>query len=551
VAKKGQELAKGRRLGGLKAGLSGEGDQAALAIRALLAADPNNAEAKKAFEKLLEDARQAAKKADDKTAGEKLRLANLASGAPPDITSAVEAAVGHLSESRHAEAEKGFSGVDAKAAKVGFEVSKLRRQKVEQDASAGIAKPGDPRPFAAQLKASLIVEPSSKAVAKAFDGLVDRAKKTAVKGADVETAQILEALAILENGPPEAFVELTKASALYGQGAFEEAEGAFGSANGETDASKIALLGRELARKRRIALLEAEWKDAQKAKDVLRESASVQKILALEPAHAQAKAAEKRLGKQVGTSRLDSAKSNREMGKLGVAFVYLERALAVNEQDSAARAEMEAVRKQLEEKMDLILLVEPVTRAKEIATSACLGFDEMLREEVMGDASKRTDLGAYVLSAGWTKAVEEKSDKAPDVSGGIALHLEKCATTPASGKVTFSWTVKVPRGGDVAAKAEVSAELEAGIIPREERDEAGNNAKMALADRAGTAFLESFEKQRDPIDIWMLALAEHAITKGDVALAADAYARIAIKRPSAIDPERMKKVEAYLERELR
>lgn len=555
VAKKGQEIARGRRLGNLKEGLSGEGEEAARSIRALLAANPNDREARRAFEKLLTEAKQAGRKGDDQTAGQKLKLASIAAGAPGDLSSAVETAAGHLSEGRYAEAEKAFGEAaaeakDSKVAKTGLEVARARRRAAEREASRAIARADDPRPHAEVLKASLLVEPSSRTVARALGSLIQGAKRSARKGEDAKTAQMLEAAAMLENPSPETQVKLTEASGLYAKGSFEEAEEAFASANGD-DGSKVASLGKTLARSRRIALLEDEWTAARKEKDVLRESAVVQKILALDPRHAKAKAAARRLEKRVGSSRVDAAISNKEMGKLGVAYVYLERALELNENDAKAKAEMQDVRKQLEDRLDLILLVEPVERAKGLGGSACLALDEMLREEVMTDASKRTDLGGYVLSPGWTKAVEEKSEKAPDVSGSIAIQLTKCKTTPRDGKVKFEWSVLVPRGGSPTAKGEVTTELPDGIIPKEEQDEAGNNAKRALAKRGTEAFLRSFENERGGIELWLLTLAEHAVKKNDVAMAADAYARLSIKAPPSIDPERLAKVEAFLERELR
>jgi hypothetical protein len=381
--------------------------------------------------------------------------------------------------------------------------------------------------------------------------LVTRAKKTAKQGADAETAQVLEAAALLENSESEVQVKLTEASGLYAKGSFEEAEKTFSSVDGDSGKSKIADLGRELARARRVSLLEAEWKSAKADKDVLRENGIVSQILAIDPNHREAKTAAKRVEKEVGSSRIGAARSNKELGKLGVAYVYLERALALNSADAEAKKEMEDVSAKLKERMDLILLVEPVARAKEVGGQPCLGFDEMLRDEIMSTSSKRTDLGGFVLSPNWTKAVEEKSDKAPEVSGGIALTVTKCKTTPKDGKATFTWSLLVPRKGSPVAKGEVSADVPSGLIPRDEQDEASNNAKQALAARATASFLESLENERDTIDLWLLTLAEHAVAEKDVALAADAYARLAIKQPRSIDPKRVEKIEEYLAKELR
>jgi tetratricopeptide (TPR) repeat protein len=552
LATRGQKIARGRRMGSLRAGLSGEGEEAARAIAALLKADPNNKEAKKAFDRLLDEATKAARTADDVTAADRIKMASIASNPPDDLSAAIDAGASHLAAARHAEAEKAFTEArelskDSKVARVALEVARLRRSSAEKEAKAALAKGGDPRPHAQILKTSLLVDPKSRVVSQALAELVQRARRSAKQGDDAETAQVLEAAALLESGA-DVQVELTTAFGLYAKGSFEEAENAFASVNGD---GRVAGLGRELSRARRIALLEAEWKSAKADKDVLRENGIVRRILAIDADHREAKAAAKRLEKAVGSNRIEAARSNKELGKLGVAYVYLERALKLDENDGEAKREMDDVTAKLKERLDLILVVEPVTRSKSVGSSACLGFDEVLRDEIMSVSSKRTDLGGYVLSPSWTKAVEEKSDKAPDVSGGIAVEVTKCKTTPRDGSASFTWSLVVPRKGSPAAKGEVTAELPRGLIPRDEQDEAGNNAKKALADRATTAFLESLENERGSIDLWLLTLAEHAVAEKDVPLAADAYARLSIKRPSSIDPDRLAKIEEYLSKELR
>ncbi len=556
VAVAGQKIARGRRLGTLRENLTGQGDDAARAIALLLKTDPGNKEARKAFEQLLDEARKAGRNNDDATASDKIKLACIASNPPDDLRSAIEAGVMRLAESKHAEAEKAFLEAvalakDSKVARVGVEVARTRRTTIEKNARTALGKPGDPRPHARVLQESLLVEPKSRTVRAALYDLVDRARKAAKAGADSETAQVLEAAALLENSGADVQVKLTEASGLYAQGSFEAAETVFGSVDGGGAGSKVADVGKRLARERRISVLEAEWREARHNKDLLREAAIVRQILDADPRHREARAASKRLEKEVGTNRIGAAKTSREMGKLGVAYIYLERALKLNADDDDAKKEMEAVTAKLKERMDLILLVERVSREKAVGPKVCLGFDEVLRDEIMSVSSKRTDLGGFVLSPGWTKAVEEKSDKAPEVSASIAVKVTECETTPEGGKSAFTWELQVPRKGMTAAKGEFAAELESGIIPKDEQDEAGNNAKKALATKATAAFLDSFEGQRDTIDLWMLTLAEYGMRHKDVATVADAYARLSIKKPESIDPARLAKVEKYLTKELR
>ena len=57
-------------------------------------------------------------------------------------------------------------------------------------------------------------------------------------------------------------------------------------------------------------------------------------------------------------------------------------------------------------------------------------------------------------------------------------------------------------------------------------------------------------EERSSVDAWLLALAEHAMKQKDVAAAADAYARLTMKRSSA-DPTRVSLVEQFIDAELK
>lgn len=558
LTRRGLAIARGRKLGTLSKDLGRGGSEAALAIKALLAADPNNAEAKKAFNGFLARAKAEAKKGNDKAAGTELSNANVAAGAPDDLTNTVKTGIDHFSESRYAEAEQAFTSAleIAKAsavAKTGHEMARDSRRRQEREAMSAIAKTGDPRPHAKVLGASLIVEPKSNVVSKAFQGLLRRAEKSAKRGADVETAQELEAAALLENKGMDTVKQVTEASALYAKASFVDAQQKFSSiVEGQNgDGSKVARLGAELALARRIALLEDKFNQAKKDKDVLAQADAAAAILKLDPNHREAKRAAGSLEKQVKSSRLDTAKTHEEQGKLGVAYVYLERALALDENDKDAKTRMDGIKEKLKKRLDLILVVDPVMRSKKVRATDCKGFDTVLREEAMKGTSRRTDLGAYVLSPSWTEAWKKKSPKAPEVSGSIKMTLESCRITPGTGKAKVGWEVLVPHGEATAVKGTFETKLPAGSIPVDEQDGQGKNARVAFAKHVSSKLGDGIETSRDATDLWMLTLAEHAMSKNDAVLAADAYARIRIKAPINIDPDRMKKVEAFLTEKFR
>lgn len=397
------------------------------------------------------------------------------------------------------------------------------------------------------LGASLIVEPKSNTVQRALADLLERAERSAKRGEDTQTAQELEAAALLENKGIETTKQVTEASGLYAKASFADAQTQFAQiTDGKNgDGSKVAKLGEKLALARRVALLETQFDAAKKDKDVLRQADVAAAILALDPNHSDAKRSMGSLQERVKDSRVSTAKTHSAQGKMGVAFVYLERALALDEDDKEAQTEMATVRDALKKRQDLILVVDPVMRDG-VRDTACKDFDSVLREATMTETSRRTDLGAYVLSPDWTEAWKNKSPKAPDVSGSIRLTLKECQVTPSTGKATIDWKILVPIGESPAVEGTLEATLPSGIIPRDEQDGAGKNARKAFAKHIGEKIGDQIEVSRDATDVWMLVLAEHAMKKNDPVLAADAYARLRVKQPLSIDPKRMTKVEEYL-----
>jgi tetratricopeptide (TPR) repeat protein len=556
-----------RRLGTLRAGLSGDDRVQAESIKALLSSDPNNKEAIAAFNKLLDKAKGLSGKGDDKGAADALEAATIASAAKEDLASSLKIATTHLGEKRYAQAEHAFSGAlelasDSRVAKMGLSIAKQIRLKVEKDAAAQLAKAPDPAVPAKVLAQSLIVEPESKVVASALKDLLARAK--ASKKGDSEAAKLLVAAALLENQGSEMIDALSAASALYAKGNYEEAEGAFEkaqSSSGDKDAkdakdapkpSKVAQLGKDLARERRIGVLKADLDTAKKENDVLAQSMAVQRILAVDPSDKLAVELSKKLKGSVLEARLASARQKKEAGQTGVAYLYLKRALEIDPDNQKAKADIEAITSSLKDALDLIVVVDQVARSAQLSGTSCKGIESPLREALMTEGSKRQDIGAYVLSPDWTAAVERRDPKAPQVSGKMKVTLAKCQHGSGTGNLSMEWMLEVPSdGGGAAAKGTVDANLPAGIVPRDEQDGEGRNAERALSRRAAKALFDKVVDARNAIDLWLLTLAEQGMKTKNAALAADAYARLLIKRPASIDPSRASQVEHYLAEEFK
>jgi tetratricopeptide (TPR) repeat protein len=466
----------------------------------------------------------------------------------------------HLQEARYAQAERSFldaqaASKDSRVASTGLEIARKKRLDAEKNAVAALNRPGDPVPHAKVLQASLLVEPASKTVTTALAGLIARAKKSALKPDDVDTAQSLDAAILLENLGADVTEKMNQADAAFAKASFTEAETAYEAlARGGEDgakASKVAATGRDLARARRVVVLKGELDIAKKDGDILRQSQAVQRILELDPNDKLAIELAKKLKVGVVDSRIAAAKAQKEFGKIGVAWLYLRRALELEPGNAKAKAEMESIEAMLKSRLDLVIKVDKIARAPSVGDHNCKTIEEPLRDTLMEDGSKREDLGGYILSKDWTAAVDRQDKEAPQLGGLLEVTLSRCQHGSSVGKATLLWQLTVPPGsGNAAAKGVVEAELPAGLVPRDEQDGEGKNAKKALSRRATKALLDKVAEEKSAVDGWLLVLAEHAMKGKDPALAADAYARMTLKR-STVDPTRVSLVEQFLDSELK
>ncbi len=558
LGRRGAMMARSRNLGTLSAGISGGGEAAAQSIRRLLKADPNNKGAKRAFDGLLSKATAEAKAGNNAEAAQNLTYASIAAGAPADLSSAIEIGAEHFGAGRFAEAERGFTGAlelasSSAVAKTGFEVSKQSRQRQEQAALRGL-KNGDPRPHALVLKSSLVVDAKSSVVAKGFNTCLGLAKNAARKGDDTLTAQALEAAATLSQESSEDSAGVLEGSALLAKSSHAEAQARFGTVNAGRDKpenrSQVAALGAELALFRRIAVLKADLSQAEKQRDVLLQSRLVAKILGLDARDRDANRKKGSLQKRVKAERLSAAKTQQEQGKMGVAYLYVTRALELDAKDSRAKAALAKLEEGLKKRLDLVMVVDGIKRDGPL-NSHCKGFDGMLQVQLQTIASKRTDLGGYVLSPKWTEAVKKGDDRAPEVSGSLAVTLKSCSLGSSTGKAQVLWQILVPKSGAVAASGEMKIELKDGIIPRDEQDGAGKNARKAFSSRAAAQISEKISGEQDQTESWMMTLAEHGMKKGDAAQVADAWARMTVKGSKMVDVKRLLVVEKYLDKQFR
>lgn len=567
VADAGRDAAKKLKTTTLKQSMSSSDDKkAAESIRKVLAANPNDPTAKEALAKLLEKARAAGKQGDDKGAGAALEAATIASGAPEDLSAALKIGATQLGEGRYGEAEQAFQNArelarESKVAELGLELAGGRRRASEKAAAELLVKgtePHDAQRRAAQvLRGTLVVDPKSKLVADASAKVEARAKQQLQKGPIADAARTLDVLAELEQLPAPMRAKLVEANAELAQDKPAEAEARYAAATnpeevGEVKASKALELGRAEARKRLLAELRAGLDKAQKEKDLDRQRELVERILSIDPKDKVAGVERGKLGGAMADARYEAAMAQKGLGKLGVAYVYLERALALNPKLKKAEDALAELAKASAGELDLVVRVDELTRAKGVAASACEGVETKVRAALMRDASQKSDLGFFVLGAEWTSKVDKNEPDAPKLGASLVSTLERCDAQPATASAAVKWQLVVPaRGRGVLAEGTFEADVPAGLVPKDEQDPAAKNARELLAKRLGAKGLEALTGLRSRASLWPLLLAEQGVAAKDAALAAEGYMKLKLTAPREVPTERLKALEAYLADALR
>jgi len=474
------------------------------------------------------------------------------------IDAQVRASLVHVEDGQLARAEKVLGEARSKAAPehefIGLAYQAVRSARIrnEEQALAEITDVADPRPSAKILAQGLRIAPDSPRVAGAARQLTRKVERRNAVMSNEAVAQAIEALAILENARGDTVARLTKAAEAVGAGRLAEAEAMFEdirvSAVGP-EASDIAREAVTWVRARRIRAQESELAEAQKSGDVLEESRIIQALLALDPDHRQANRRARDIERRVVAARMDMVGARRKAGELGVAHWFAQKGLEVDANHAGLNEAKAEIEEELKDRTDLIMVVEAVT----MDGASCGPFGPVLQKEAMEVASRREDLGGYVLSEGWTEAWKNGDDRAPTVTGSLVLTVTECDVTPASGSATVQWAVRAPQGveGASVAAGEVDVAIAGAAIPKEEQDPEASNARRALADETATAISDRISESRDAMEAWLLDLAAYHMAQTRPADVASAWARFNLDRPVLYDEELAAKVQSYLSKQYR
>ncbi len=491
----------------------------------------------------------AADAGDAAAAGEAVKVLLPFAKLPDQAADQVRASLVHVEAGELAKAEKllaeAAGASDEAFIGLALRATKKNRDAEEKAALAAIATAADPRPPAQVLVAGAAVDPDSPRIESAQSKLSTKLDKRNLEMSNAEAAHAISALATLENAAGDTVARLQEAAAELEAGRFAEAEARFRDIRlSASEKSQVAAKAVTWTRARRIQDLENQMHAAEKAKDVLRESAVVLALLDLDPKHKEANRRAKDLKRRVVAARMASVEAARGRGELGVAHWYAVLGLEADPTHAGLKKAKAEIETELKERKDLVMVVEGV----KTDGSACKSFGPTLQARAMEVASRRDDLASYVLSEGWTKAWQKGDDRAPVVEGSLVLEASACSFAPATGTAQVQWAVRVPQGADGVAVASGAEAIEVGTasIPKEEQDASGKGARRAAADRASRTVSERIAESRDQVEGWLLALSAYYMKNEDSAAAADAFARFQLDPPVLYDEELARTVATYI-----
>ncbi|MEM1024383.1 MAG: hypothetical protein AAF627_06825 [Myxococcota bacterium] len=466
----------------------------------------------------------------------------------------MRAGLAHLQSGALAKAERLFASAKetdpaSKPASLAYQLASTARERAEKQALAEIGTAEDPREAAATLAAGYAVDENNPRAKAAYAKLQARAQKSYGAVPPEQLAQMVSALGMLENIGGDMQARLSEAGELLKAGKLGEAQASYADARkGVLGArtSEVAALGETWVRGRRIAELEKALKRVAATDDVIAESKVVQALLDVDANNRAALARKKNLASRLVATRSARASALAEAKAWGAAHYVASKGLALTPNASKLQKIRDEARADLKKRGDFIMVIA-APRLEEGA-SACTELPSVLQSALATTASKRDDLGGWVLSPAWTEAWKKGDDRVPSVEGQIEVVLSACSITPSSAEATLQWTVRVPQmaEGEVVAQGELGAVVDASIIPKDEQVASGRGARRVLSEKISEAVTEAMSQSRDSMDQWLLRMAQYYARAGEPEKVADAHARLLMDKPISLDDNGMAGVEAYL-----
>jgi tetratricopeptide (TPR) repeat protein len=462
--------------------------------------------------------------------------------------------VAALGAARPGEAVAKFEAASAAApmvAPAGVVVAEaLARDELEAAKSLAAADPAEAMVRVARLeplKAKLPGYDQVRAalVKRAFVVLIERAEKGAAEGRSGEAAeQFVTALSVAK--VPDAL------AASLGAGAkalsardFVGAEAAFREAETKDAKSRLAKTGLTIARGLAIAALRQEALAARGVEDTLREASALRGILERVPDDGEAQAALEALRPAIIERSLAAAEAHKAGERPGSAYVFVRRVLELDPKNTRALDLLTRLSGSFDQRPTALGWVPPVLRGNRLADT-CPGSESDLRDRIILYLTKTPKLGADYLQREPTRDIDAGKRGAPSLE--LVAALEHCAVNSAGGAVGVSMQLRL--AGKPLAQESVSATFDPSMLPKDERSEKLDEAKMRQAAMKEAARLVALavQKHAAAMEGWRVAEAKARLAKADDEAVARSYATLVLagdKLPPA-EREVLRELERYV-----
>ncbi|MEQ8274790.1 MAG: hypothetical protein RMA76_12405 [Deltaproteobacteria bacterium] len=398
-------------------------------------------------------------------------------------------------------------------------------------------------PFAASLSG---YEDAKKRLRKrAFGALLEKAKERSGFGNDDRAAELIATALEISKPPAKLAKPLEEGSAALTRGDFATALQHLAEAERIEPRSRLARVGHEVAKRARLRQLRRDADEARVVEDAVRATIAYRAILDIEPNDVSAQLGLSELKGQIVEDALSNARAHETAGRPGAAFVYYQRVVSMEPEHAEAKPAVAKLAKQLSGTSAAGLYVAPVIRGTHLG-STCPGIEEKLRDR-LGLYLDRTDgLGAQVLKAVAQAEVDEKKRAAPPVV--LRTAVEACDVSGTKG--TARVTLQLVLGGRVLGQGSKSGAFDPSGVPKDELAD-GLEPSRVMSDVVGDAakqVVQFVKSKSSELAGWRAIEARASLKAGDAERVARSYAGLVMKNGSKTTDERdaLREIETFL-----
>jgi tetratricopeptide (TPR) repeat protein len=387
-------------------------------------------------------------------------------------------------------------------------------------------------PFAAELPG--FEAQKKKLLQEAFGTLLGSAESEAEAGRFSVAADRLATALNLAKPPADVAQPLTVGTEALQGGDWVRARAAFLEAASNSK-SRLAKAGLQVAERAHLAALRQEAREARAVDDAVRASSAYRDILELAPNDPEAQAALDLMRDQLVTAALRSAQAQADGGHPGAAFVYYHRVLTLDPAHAQAKAAMTGLESSLGLGGAPRGYVAPMIRDAGLQ-DRCRGVEQAARERLTLYLDRTPDLGVSFLDAAASARVESQAEAAPlvQLTGAVVA----CAPTKTGGDLAMQ--VQLRSGAQVIFDERFAAKFDPSTVPKDELAD-GLAPRRVVMDLLGAVAKDVSQKVKavsGQLGGWRVAEAKARIAANDAEGAARVYAGLVKARDTLGSEER-------------